>query len=67
MHLLMIIKLLAAKLALADLILVLVRGDGVLHDGVAVAVFHRLGDVAFVLGTALSFVFFFADGLVCGL
>jgi len=49
-HLLMIVKLLARKLALADFVLVLVRGDAMLGDAVAVAVFHGLGDVGGVLG-----------------
>ena len=50
MHLLMIVKLLARELALADFVLVLVRGDAVFGDAVAVAVFHGLGDVGGVLG-----------------
>jgi hypothetical protein len=43
MRLLMIIKLLARELALANFILVFVRRDAVFADGIAVAVFNRLG------------------------
>ena len=50
MHLLMIIKFFARELALADFVLVLMRGDAMLGDAVAVAVFHGLGDVGGVLG-----------------
>jgi hypothetical protein len=45
MRLLMIIKLLARELALADFVLVLVRRDTVFVDAIAVAVFNGLGDV----------------------
>jgi len=50
MHLLVVVKLLARKLALADFVLVLVRGDAVFGDAVAVAVFYGLGHVRGVLG-----------------
>ena len=50
MHLLMVVKLLARELALANFVLVLVRGDAVFGDAVAVAVFHGLGNVGGILG-----------------
>jgi hypothetical protein len=46
----MIIKLLAREFALTDFVLVLVRRDAVFQYGVAVAVFHGLGDVIGVFG-----------------
>lgn len=49
MHLLMIIELLARELALANFVLILMRGDAVFGDAVAVAVFHGLGHVGGVL------------------
>jgi uncharacterized membrane protein YgcG len=50
MCLLMIIKLLARELALADFVLVLVRRDTVFVDAIAMAVFDGLGDVGDVGG-----------------
>lgn len=50
MHLLVVVKLLTRELALANFVLVFVRGDAVFGDAVAVAVFHGLGDVGGVLG-----------------
>jgi hypothetical protein len=50
MRLLMIIKLLARELALADFILVFVRRDAVFGDGIAVAIFNGLGGFGAVGG-----------------
>lgn len=41
----MVIKLLARELALANFLLVLMRGDAVFLDGIAMAIFNGLGDV----------------------
>ena len=45
MHLHMIIEFLLGKLSLADLVLILVRGDAVFSDCIAMAVFDGLGDI----------------------
>jgi hypothetical protein len=50
MRLLMIIKLLARELALADFILVFVRRDAMFGDGIAVSVFNGLGGFGTVGG-----------------
>jgi len=50
MYLLMVVKLLARELALANFVLVLVCRDAVFVDAIAMAVFNGLGDVGGVLG-----------------
>jgi hypothetical protein len=50
MHLHMVIKFLARELALSDSVLVLVRGDAVFLNGIAMTVFNRLGYIRGVGG-----------------